>query len=75
MKGIDLDADARAAGGGRRAERRRHIPGTNDCGPIVHDDPILAEGEVQFLGQPVFAVIATTREAARRAAAQGQVEC
>ena len=48
------------------------IPGPNDCGPIVHDDPILAEGKVQYLGQPVFAVIAETRELARRAAARRQ---
>ena len=48
------------------------IPGPNDCGSIVHDDPILAEGELRYLGQPVFAVIATTRDAARRAAAQAK---
>ncbi|MDO9093311.1 MAG: xanthine dehydrogenase molybdopterin binding subunit [Rubrivivax sp.] len=50
----------------------RDIPGDNDCGALVHDDPILA-GEVgdtlRYMGQPVFAVIATTRDAARRAAA------
>ena len=55
------------------------IPGPNDCGPIVHDDPVLAElrldadgrcdGAVRHVGQPVFAVIAHTREQARRAAA------
>ena len=45
------------------------IPGANDCGAIVHDEPILAEGEVHYVGQPVFAVIAQTRDAARRAAA------
>ena len=45
------------------------IPGPNDCGPVMHDDPILADGLVQYVGQPVFAVIATTRDAARRAAA------
>jgi len=45
------------------------IPGTNDCGAIFHDDPILADGEVRYAGQPVFAVIAVTRDAARRAAA------
>ena len=45
------------------------IPGPNDCGSIVHDDPILAQGEVRYLGQPVFAVIAKTRDQARRAAA------
>ena len=45
------------------------IPGLNDCGPIVHDDPILADGLLRHVGQPVFAVIATSRDAARRAAA------
>ncbi|EKS31103.1 Aldehyde oxidoreductase [Afipia felis] len=44
------------------------IPGVNDCGPILHDDPILAADQVQYLGQPVFVAIATTRNAARRAA-------
>ncbi len=48
------------------------IPGANDCGPVIHDDPILAEGRVHYLGQPVFAVIADTRDAARRAAAQAK---
>ena len=50
------------------------IPGVNDCGAIAHDDPILSDGTVHYLGQPVFAVIATDRELARRAAGQaGQV--
>jgi len=48
------------------------IPGANDCGPVVHDDPILADGVVHYLGQPVFAVIAETRDLARRAAAQAK---
>jgi len=48
------------------------IPGRNDCGPVLHDDPILADGEVRYVGQPVFVVVATTREAARRAAAQAK---
>jgi len=45
------------------------IPGENNCGPVLHDDPVLADDEVQYLGQPVFAVIATSHELARRAAA------
>ncbi|PVX83871.1 xanthine dehydrogenase molybdenum binding subunit apoprotein [Paraburkholderia unamae] len=45
------------------------IPGANDCGPVIHDDPVLATDVVQYLGQPVFAVVATTHELARRAAA------
>ena len=48
------------------------IPGPNDCGSIVHDDPILCDGEVRYLGQPVFAVVAETRDIARRAAAKAK---
>ena len=48
------------------------IPGANDCGSIIHDDPILCDGEIRYLGQPVFAVIAQTRDAARRAAAKAK---
>ena len=50
----------------------KDIPGPNDCGPVMHDDPILADGVVHYLGQPVFAVIAETRDAARRAAAEAK---
>ncbi|MFN0185850.1 MAG: xanthine dehydrogenase molybdopterin binding subunit [Aquabacterium sp.] len=49
----------------------RDIPGENNCGPIIHDDPFLADGVVQYLGQPVAVVVARemlyAREAARRA--------
>jgi xanthine dehydrogenase large subunit len=45
------------------------IPAENNCGPLLHDDPILAADELRYVGQPVFAVIATDRELARRAAA------
>ncbi|HEV7915469.1 MAG TPA: xanthine dehydrogenase molybdopterin binding subunit [Albitalea sp.] len=48
------------------------IPGPNDCGAILHDEPILADGELRYLGQPVFAVIAETRDAARRVAARAK---
>jgi xanthine dehydrogenase large subunit len=44
------------------------VPGANDVGPIVHDDPILADTFVHFAGQPMFAVAATSVELARRAA-------
>jgi xanthine dehydrogenase large subunit len=50
----------------------RDIPGENNCGPIFHDDPFLADKEVLFLGQPVAVVVARemlyAREAAKRAA-------
>jgi xanthine dehydrogenase large subunit len=44
------------------------IPGLNDCGPIIHDDPILADGLVQYIGQPIFIVVADSHDNARRAA-------
>ena len=51
----------------------KDIPGTNDCGPILHDDPILADGLVQYIGQPVFVVVARTYLQARKAATMGQI--
>jgi len=45
------------------------IPGLNDISPTgLNDEPVFAEGKVEFWGQPVFAVIAHSRDAARRAA-------
>jgi len=52
----------------------RDIPGTNDCGPIIHDDPILADGVVEYAGQPMFLVVADTHDNARRAARLARVE-
>ncbi len=71
IESIDLDR-VRAMPGVLDVFTARDIPGANDCGPLVHDDPILA-GEpgavLRHVGQPVFAVVARTRDAARRAAA------
>ena len=48
------------------------IPGVNDVGAIIHDDPVLTNDLVQYIGQPVFAVVAETRDAARRVAAMAK---
>ncbi len=52
----------------------RDIPGDNNFGPIVHDDPILVEGTAQYAGHPLFAVAAETVDAARHAARLARVE-
>ncbi|MBA5638343.1 xanthine dehydrogenase molybdopterin binding subunit [Duganella sp. LX20W] len=52
----------------------KDIPGTNDCGPIIHDDPILSPGLVQYIGQPIFIVVAKSHEQARRAARKAVIE-
>ena len=69
LTGAALDA-IRALPGVVAVLSAADIPGSNDCGSIVHDDPILCDGEIRYLGQPVFAVIAATRDIARRAAAK-----
>ena len=35
------------------------LPVANDVSPSIHDEPLLADGEVYYLGQPIFAVVAT----------------
>jgi len=51
------------------------VPGENDVSPTGrHDEPLLATEKVEFFGQPVFAVIAETREAARRACGKAKVD-
>ena len=49
------------------------IPGENNYGGLVKDDPIFAESEVQYFGQPIFAVAATSYAAARSAVRQAKV--
>ena len=50
------------------------IPGANDVGPIIHgDDPILADGTVQYVGQPVFIVVATSHDTARLGARRAEI--
>jgi xanthine dehydrogenase large subunit len=70
---IDLSA-VEAFPGVVRVLTARDIPGVNDCSPSVGGDPILADTKIMFHGQVVFAVIAETREAARRAARLAKIE-
>ena len=72
---IDLDA-VRAAPGVVDVLTAKDVPGRNDVSPTgKHDDPIFAtESEVMFHGQPIFAVIAKTRDEARRAARLAKIE-
>ncbi len=44
-----------------------------DCSPSAHDEPLLATGEVRYLGMPLFVVIADSHLAARKAARLARV--
>ncbi|WEZ82873.1 xanthine dehydrogenase molybdopterin binding subunit [Rhizobium sp. 32-5/1] len=65
---MDLSAVA-AAPGVVCVLTAKDMPHSNDISPShLDDEPVLADGLVQFHGQPAFAVIAETRDIARRAA-------
>lgn len=73
ITGMDLSA-VKAAPGVVAVLTAADIPGANDVSPTgLNDDPIFAEAEVLFHGQPIFAVIAETRDQARRAARLGAI--
>ncbi len=73
IKRLDLDA-VRTAPGVVRVLTAADIPGRNDCSPVRGDDPILADGIIEFRDQVLFAVVAETREAARRAVRLASIE-
>jgi xanthine dehydrogenase large subunit len=72
---IKLDlAPVKAAPGVVAVFAAEDVPGDNNYGSAVHDDPIFAPGLVQHVGQPLFAVVADSYQRARRAARFAQVE-
>lgn len=73
IKNIDLSAVLEAPGV-VDVMIAEDIPGENNCGPVIADDPVLAPGLVQYVGQAVFAVAAETVDQARKAARLGVIE-
>jgi len=45
----------------------KDIPGENQMGPVIHDEPCLAEKEVTFIGQAIILIAAETKEALHEA--------
>jgi len=73
LRSINLDA-VQNAPGVVAVITAADIPGHNDCGPIIQDDPILADSLVQFVGQPIFAAVASSYNAARKAVRLAEIE-
>ncbi|SEQ49293.1 xanthine dehydrogenase molybdopterin binding subunit [Thalassovita taeanensis] len=44
------------------------LPFANDVSPSAHDEPLLSDGTVHYVGQPLFVVVADSHRAARIAA-------
>ncbi len=69
---IDLSA-VLAMPGVVAAMTARDVPGVNDVGPAFLGDPIFADGLVEYHGQSMFAVAATSMALAREAASRAVV--
>ena len=66
--------DAEASEGVVRIFTYLDIPGINQIGGIIPDEPLMAEDEVHFNGMPIAFVVATSREAATAAIKKIKVE-
>jgi len=73
LRAVDL-GDVLAAEGVVDVCVATDIPGENNCGPIVHDETIFATDTVEYAGQAIFAVAATTAEQARKAARLAKID-
>ena len=60
---------AAAMPGVLRIFSHKDLPGENQIGGILPDEPLLAEQEVHFQGQPILLIVAETAEQAQAAAA------
>jgi xanthine dehydrogenase large subunit len=65
--GIDLAA-ARDIEGIHEIILASDIPGENQIGPLIPDEPLLASTDVHFIGQPIAIVVAQSPADARRGA-------
>ena len=73
IKSLDLAA-VRKSPGVVAVLTASDIPGHNNVGAIVPDEPVLADREIAFHGQPLFAVVAETFAVARRAVKLARIE-
>jgi xanthine dehydrogenase large subunit len=73
IRSVDLSA-VEAAPGVVVVITAAHIPGKNDISPASADEPVFVDSRIDFHNQPVFAVAATSRDAARRAVLHARIE-
>ncbi|MFY8091258.1 MAG: xanthine dehydrogenase molybdopterin binding subunit [Chitinophagaceae bacterium] len=73
IKSIDF-AEAEQVDGIVKIFAPKDIPGENQIGGIIPDEPLLANGEVHFWGQPILLIAADNEEAAEEAYHKIKVE-
>ncbi len=73
IKSLDLSA-VKSAEGVVGVITVDDVPGHTDIGPVFPGDPVLTLGKVEYVGQPIFAVAATSYDLARRAVKLAKIE-
>ncbi|NIB40945.1 xanthine dehydrogenase molybdopterin binding subunit [Pseudomaricurvus alkylphenolicus] len=73
IKSLDL-SKVREAEGVVAVITADDVPGHIDIGPVFPGDPVIAKEKVEFLGQTIFAVAATSHDLARKATKLAVVE-
>ncbi len=73
IKSINLD-DAKSISGVVDILTADDIPGENQIGNIIADETLLAEDEVQFIGEPIALIVAESLEIARKAKEKIKIE-
>lgn len=66
IRGVRLEA-ACAVEGVVAIMSQADIPGENQAGAVLPDEPLLADKELHYVGQPVFLILAESARAARQA--------
>ena len=73
VKNLDL-SKALAVPGVVRILTYKDVPGENQIGGIIPDEPLFVEDEIHFWGMPVALIIATSEDVARQARALIRIE-
>ncbi|MDQ3798269.1 MAG: molybdopterin-dependent oxidoreductase [Acidobacteriota bacterium] len=73
LKKVEIE-EAERSEGVVRVILAKDLPGENQIGGILPDEPLLADGEVHFQGMPIAIVLAETEEQARRGAKKIKAE-
>ncbi|MDC0151457.1 xanthine dehydrogenase molybdopterin binding subunit [Paracoccaceae bacterium] len=67
--------DVKSASGVSCVLMAKDIPGKNDISPSPFPEPLLSDGTLNYIGQPIFICAATSHLLARRAAKLAKIEC
>ena len=73
IKGFKVD-EAKALPGVHAVLDYTDLPGENQMGPVFHDEVVMAEKEVIFVGQAIFLIAAENEDIAEEAAKQAAQE-